>query len=466
MPPTAASNSLPGPAVIDRVEAFRKVFFSKPPYVSGVYSIDKTGSLLYYGGTENPRCINLVDASDVSLRALSDACQPATFGRNDVDIYDEDYRKAKKMDASDFATQFDPEACGLLDLIWPDLLSDGGDTKQRVICELYKLNVYGQDSFFKAHKDTPRSDTMFGSLVVVFPTPHQGGSLILREGGQEWTFDSAAEVLAGGVPKIGYVAFFSDVEHEVSKVTSGYRVTLTYNLYFNAKSTTPPHSLLRQPHLPSRVSRVAMELRSALTFLLSREDFLPSGGYIGFGLRFMYALDIKKPVSVIADSLKSCDAMLKIVCDDLGLSNGLKALYQSEIDKYFRTGRVFVARDTFFKGTSPGCYIETDLKPPYAIYKNKTSILLRPVGAPNIENYRGELVPSEEVIWITTAPSNYNVVKSAYVTYGNDKQMDFAYGRPILLAHVMPYAERSGIVADETNSAQPESYPNAQPSDP
>jgi hypothetical protein len=35
---------------------------------------------------------------------------------------------------------------------------------------------------------------MFGSLVVVFPTAHKGGALVLRHRGQEWTFDSAKEV--------------------------------------------------------------------------------------------------------------------------------------------------------------------------------------------------------------------------------------------------------------------------------
>ena len=52
----------------------------------------------------------------------------------------------------------------------------------------------GKDSFFKSHKDTPRSERMFGSLVVIFPAPHEGGALVLREDGREWTFDYAAEL--------------------------------------------------------------------------------------------------------------------------------------------------------------------------------------------------------------------------------------------------------------------------------
>jgi hypothetical protein len=69
---------------------------------------------------------------------------------------------------------------------------------------------------------------MFGSLVIVFPTPHEGGALHLRHRGNEWIFDSG-QALADSTsqPSIGYVAFFSDIEHEIAPVTSGHRVTLT-----------------------------------------------------------------------------------------------------------------------------------------------------------------------------------------------------------------------------------------------
>jgi hypothetical protein len=34
----------------------------------------------------------------------------------------------------------------------------------KVIAELYKLNIYGPDGFFRSHVDTPRGPNMFGSL--------------------------------------------------------------------------------------------------------------------------------------------------------------------------------------------------------------------------------------------------------------------------------------------------------------
>ena len=69
--------------------------------------------------------------------------------------------------------------------------------------------------------------------MVVFPTLHEGGALLLQHHGHEWTFDSGRVLAAVEQPAIGYVALFSDIEHEVAPVTSEHRVTLTYNLYFD-----------------------------------------------------------------------------------------------------------------------------------------------------------------------------------------------------------------------------------------
>ena len=136
---------------------------------------------------------------------MADACEPATFGLNQEDVYDETYRKAGKLDSSNFALKFDPADLGLVDLIRTEMLEEGrtlSDTKpelaHRVRAELYKLNVYGavspwqcwtladesfcptgEGAFFKPHVDTPQSELMFGSLVIVFPTPHEGGELVL-----------------------------------------------------------------------------------------------------------------------------------------------------------------------------------------------------------------------------------------------------------------------------------------------
>jgi len=76
------------------------------------------------------------------LEALSQACQPASFGLNNKDVLDETYRKAGKMDLNAFATLFDPRSLGIHDIIERDLLA----TDQMVEFELSKLNVYGKPS--------------------------------------------------------------------------------------------------------------------------------------------------------------------------------------------------------------------------------------------------------------------------------------------------------------------------------
>lgn len=105
------------------------------------------------------------------MKQLADVCSPATFGRNDEDVLDESYRRAWKLDRSNFATNFSPLDHEVIVNALRSELLEGYDEKKPVRAELYKLNIYGPGSFFKAHKDTPRAENMFGSLVVVYPTP-------------------------------------------------------------------------------------------------------------------------------------------------------------------------------------------------------------------------------------------------------------------------------------------------------
>lgn len=86
---------------------------------------------------------------------------------------------------------------------------------------------------FKPHVDTPRNKDQIGSLVVSLPSAHQGGQLSVNNagagaGGLNVVFDWSSDGTEPG--EIKWAAFYSDCEHEVHEVTSGHRVTLTYNL--------------------------------------------------------------------------------------------------------------------------------------------------------------------------------------------------------------------------------------------
>ena len=141
---------------------------------------------------------------------------------------------------------------------------------------------------------------MFGSLVIIYPTVHDGGSLIFREGKKEWTFDSACAVAGWSGACVAFAAFYSDVDHEVTPVNSGYRITVTYNLRFT------------DIVLPiSNPSLGMLSFQSAFEKLLRDPTFLPNGGWLGFGLRHVYPMDVAPLGKVTHGELKFLDYRLK-----------------------------------------------------------------------------------------------------------------------------------------------------------
>ncbi|KZV82651.1 hypothetical protein EXIGLDRAFT_585282, partial [Exidia glandulosa HHB12029] len=234
------------------------------------------------------------------LEKLASVCQAATFGRNQVDVLDESYRKAGKLDSGDFALGLEIIASGLLDKVHDALFGWEGRSRD-IQAELYKLNVYRTGSFFKAHKDTPRGTNMFGSLVLTFATPHEGGQLALRHDGHEHVHDTSAMQYQSD-HEVSWVAFFSDVEHEVLPVTSGHRVTLTYNLYFRTET---------EPCVRPKKSDALVQ---AFKTLLADATFMPDGGRLGFGLKHQYPFPTNGSdpwfLDEAAESLKGMDSAL------------------------------------------------------------------------------------------------------------------------------------------------------------
>ena len=84
-----------------------------------------------------------------ALDLLLKDCQPATFGLGGVDVLDESYRKASKLDSTQFSTNFIPYDYGIVDtiaqILFPSVdrysCCDLGLELRGVRAELYKLNV-------------------------------------------------------------------------------------------------------------------------------------------------------------------------------------------------------------------------------------------------------------------------------------------------------------------------------------
>lgn len=92
--------------------------------------------------------------------------------------------------------------------------------------ERYKLLLYEEGAFFKAHKDSEKTPGMFGTLVICLPSEHSGGEVHLVCGGKRTVLETAKH----SQYDLSTLAWYSDVQHEIKPILSGYRLVMTYNL--------------------------------------------------------------------------------------------------------------------------------------------------------------------------------------------------------------------------------------------
>lgn len=381
-------------------QVFDQVIMTKPVTIR--YGAPGQGqtSRLPTETTKDPAFLNLIST-----------CEPATFGRQGRDVYDEQYRKATKLDTSDFCTDFCPYETGIIDIVSqllmpsvkrkvadpnPSILyedspaikadvellhaaiegSEDTDTmtvmeivtlrspadlalimdmyKARykrkldqvleqklegtdlallhilaehcaegdglssamnednannqtnigIRAELYKLNIYsGPSGKFKAHVDTPRSETQVGSLVVCLPCAFEGGTLSVSHQENAVEFDWSASSQTGQTPCIQWAAFYSDCSHEVQEVTAGHRVTLTYNLYASRGS-----GLLAGKK--TSMDATCLPVYQPLIDLLRSHSFMNEGGLMAIGLAHAYPYTHTLLHKNMPAALKGADMML------------------------------------------------------------------------------------------------------------------------------------------------------------
>jgi hypothetical protein len=255
---------------------------------------------------------------------------------------------------------------------------------------------------------------MFGSLVLVFPTPHEGGALLARHRGTEWMFDSAAELSAAPPSSIGYAAFFSDVEHEVAPVLSGHRITLTYNLYFDDDGRASPVS---EPlTAPSPQTEIERNICAAVEALLENPIFLPDGGILGFGLRHVY--QFKEDIGHVYDLFKGSDAALYRAVRSLGFKAELYLYYEH----HGNAGLIDCPPDFNCGGD----------------FKNQVD-LLHDQGGIAIRLRGNDVTPVDWVTPVTT----FNCLSSSYVALGNDASLELAFGHLCLIVRIGKVGKRT-----------------------
>lgn len=155
---------------------------------------------------------------------LANAAEPAPFGRGQDTIVDPAVRRC---------WQVGPGQVRIGGRHWARTLdgivaraADGLGVTGPVTAEFYKLLLYGEGGFFVGHRDTEKAPGMFATLVVVLPSAHEGGDLVVRHAGEEVRLGLRCDDPA----EAAFAAFYADCVHEVLPVTQGFRLTLVYNL--------------------------------------------------------------------------------------------------------------------------------------------------------------------------------------------------------------------------------------------
>ncbi|KAF8810801.1 hypothetical protein BYT27DRAFT_7253332 [Phlegmacium glaucopus] len=77
-------------------------------------------------------------------------------------------------------------------------------------------------------------------------------------------------------------------------VTSGYRITLTYNICF-----------IDHPLLITADTEANLQIKAGLAALLANSSFLPKGGLVGFGLSHKYLIKLGSKTTKLSESKAS-----------------------------------------------------------------------------------------------------------------------------------------------------------------
>ncbi|KAF4548884.1 Hypothetical protein D9617_24g015970 [Elsinoe fawcettii] len=381
---------------------------------------------------------------DKGLETLIEHCQPATFGYQGKDVLDTSYRQAIKMDSQAFSININPHDLGcmkaIVQLLRPSTVSG---IHQQPKVELYKLNVYsGPSGRFKAHVDTPRSIKQFGSLVICLPSPHKGGNLVVRHKGQETTFDWAEN--SGNA--IQWAAFYSDCEHEVEEVTSGHRVTLTYNLYDEHHPGEEKSSLMQIERL-SLLDPIQEAVRGILK---ANEDYVfPHGLSIGIFLSHAYAhTDKTARLDLPHTSLKGIDHALYTVFKHLGFTVRIRPkLDVSKIE--WEECKELPENDG---GECDYVMCSDYIGEKFHSLKLADFMVEGSGGGDEMEMFNGYYPHTKEkgIQWLNRP--THNEIALGFVRYGNEASFDCVYSFATMIVDLIPpdASYHNGDVIDET----------------
>ncbi|KAI6768966.1 hypothetical protein HG531_010070 [Fusarium graminearum] len=185
-------------------------------------------------------------------RTIKGACRQAPFGHGDNSI-----RNTWELDASKFDLG-NPEWHKFFEKVLQDTAT--GLCSGELLAKPYKLLLCEPGSFLKPHNDSGRERGMVGTLILCLPSKHEGGDVHLSRGSQVKRLSTAPTSKFD----ITSISWFSDVTHEVTKVTSGYRLVLIYKLFIRGdareKIERLKHLLVKWKSRPCQPDRIIYPL--------------------------------------------------------------------------------------------------------------------------------------------------------------------------------------------------------------
>ena len=165
--------------------------------------------------------------TDRDAKDIIQISREAPFGKGTEKFVDPSVRKTWEID---------PQQIEFRNSQWPMTLQHvvgqtveqlgviGGESSVRA--DLHKLLLYEEGGFFKTHRDTEKVPGMFATLVIMLPSEHEGGEVVVQLRNDKRTLSNPRS----NEFDYAYLAWYADVNHSIRPVTSGYRLVLTYNL--------------------------------------------------------------------------------------------------------------------------------------------------------------------------------------------------------------------------------------------
>jgi len=262
-------------------------------------------------------------------KALINCATPAKFGWRDQTVHDKNVRDVWEINKNKVKIDkrlWNKTLSPVLDKLKCDL---GLPENALLKADLHNLLIYAPGQFFSPHRDSEKLDGMLATLLVVLPSEHSGGSLVVEHQGTKKQFHSSRYAL----DKLAFIAFYADCYHEVKPIKSGYRVVLSYNLVLDNKADLP------------NISMDTGTLTSALKDYFSDQSDVAQPSYQKkTPKKLVYLLDHSYTQKGLSwQQLKSVDrprvAALRDAADSLGLDIHLaladmQEAWQCEIDYY------------------------------------------------------------------------------------------------------------------------------------